>query len=131
MWDYDCGCVPVVDAEGRLSGIVTDRDICMAAYTSGTRLEDLRVGDIMVRSVHVCHADDSISRIVTLMAEGQVRRLPVLDSEHRPLGIVSVADIARNAGLLGEHQAEVLLLELLRALSKQHVHGINRSRAAE
>ena len=41
MWDRDCGAVPVTDAEGRAIGMVTDRDLCMAAYLRGVRLEEL------------------------------------------------------------------------------------------
>jgi CBS-domain-containing membrane protein len=42
MWDNDCGCVPVVDEKQRVHGIITDRDICMSAYTSGQSLKSLR-----------------------------------------------------------------------------------------
>jgi len=121
----------VVDAADHLIGIVTDRDLCMAAYTTGAHLKDIRVGDIMVRCVHTCHAGDSIARLMTLMAEGQVRRLPVLDLEGRPLGIVSLADVARNSGILGEQEAEPLVRELLRAISKPRDHAVAEVQAAE
>jgi CBS domain-containing protein len=39
MWDYDCGCVPVVNEQGEVLGLITDRDICMAAYTQGCEVD--------------------------------------------------------------------------------------------
>jgi predicted transcriptional regulator len=48
MWEHDCGCVPVVDTENRVIGMITDRDICMAAYTRGEPLQTLRVETAIV-----------------------------------------------------------------------------------
>ena len=97
MWDHDCGVVPVVDAEGRLTGIVTDRDVCMAAYTQGGPLRTLPVSSAMASHVLVCHLNDSVNIAEELMREGQVRRIPVIDDEGRPIGIVSMSDLARLA----------------------------------
>jgi CheY-like chemotaxis protein len=52
FWDTGCGSVPVVDAAGVLQGMLTDRDICMAAYTPGRRLPDIRVQIAMSRCAH-------------------------------------------------------------------------------
>jgi len=97
MWECDCGSVPVVDADGRLAGIVTDRDLCMAAYTQGQRLEEIPVRVAMASHVLVCHIDDSVETAEQLMREGQVRRVPVIDNDGRPVGIVSLTDLARAA----------------------------------
>ena len=59
LWDRDCGCVPVVDAEERVVGMVTDRDVCMAAFMRPAPLGQLRVEDHMSRPVRTCAADDS------------------------------------------------------------------------
>ena len=50
MWDHDCGCVPVVDARDRVVGIVTDRDVCMAAYTQGRPLTEIPLSSLCVRA---------------------------------------------------------------------------------
>ena len=55
MWDRDCGCVPVVDETGRLVGIVTDRDICMAGMLKGVAQSELRVGDVIVGAGDIPH----------------------------------------------------------------------------
>ena len=97
MWECDCGSVPVVDEEGRLRGIITDRDICMAAYTQGRRIQDIPISTTMARHVLVCHVDDSLEMAGQLMREGQVRRVPVVDNDGRPAGIVSLNDVTRAA----------------------------------
>jgi CBS domain-containing protein len=119
MWDQDCGAVPVVDAEGRLCGIITDRDVCMAAYTQGALITAISVGDVMSGPAHTCHPDDTLTKAATLMADAQVRRLPVVDAQDHPIGIVSMADIVRNVRILGEREAESLTFQLLRAVSRQ------------
>lgn len=119
MWDTDCGAAPVVDAEGRLCGIITDRDICMATYTKGAAPSSIRVADVMSRHVRSCSPDDSLQRAIASMADAQVHRLPVVGPDGRPIGIISLADIARSAALLGQRDAEALVFQLLGALSKR------------
>jgi len=132
MWDSDCGAVGVTNPEGRLCGIITDRDICMAGYLRGQPLANVRVQDVMTREVHTCSERDSIERAATLMGNAEVRRLPVTDQEGRAVGIVSLADIARNAGILGERTAESLTFRLLRAISKRRAEPVkSTSKAAE
>lgn len=97
MWDHACGCVPVVDAEDRVVGVLTDRDICMAAYTRGLPLGDMTVASAMAREVFACHVGDALDTAEAIMRAHQVRRLPVLGFEDRVVGILSLSDIAREA----------------------------------
>ncbi|HZO82191.1 MAG TPA: CBS domain-containing protein [Candidatus Binataceae bacterium] len=99
MWENDCGCIPVIaaDGDGRVIGIVTDRDICMAAYTQGRPLFEIPVASAMARKVIACSPTDDLKRAETLMHDNQIRRLPVLDERGRLLGIISINDIAREA----------------------------------
>jgi CBS domain-containing protein len=99
MWEYDCGCTPVVSAngDGRLVGIVTDRDIAMAAYTQGKQLWAIPVTEAMAHKVITCHAGDGISQAEALMRDNRVRRLSVLDQNEKLVGIISLNDIAREA----------------------------------
>jgi CBS domain-containing protein len=99
MWDSDCGCVPVISAngDGGIIGIVTDRDIAMAAYTQGKQLWAIPVGTTMARNVITCHAGDGIGQAEALMRDNRVRRLPVLDQDERLVGILSLNDVAREA----------------------------------
>lgn len=97
MWDNDCGCVPVVDGSGRIAGMVTDRDICMAAYTRGLPIDAISVECTMNRDVKTCQADDPIDKIEAIMQGSRIRRVPVVDSECRVVGIVSLNDLAIKA----------------------------------
>lgn len=94
MWDHDIGALPVVDDDGRVVGMITDRDICMAAYTRGQPLGEIVVGDVMSTNIVTCmqHANDK--ELAHAMSVGQIRRVPVVDGERRLVGIVSLNDLA-------------------------------------
>ena len=97
MWDNDCGCVPVVDHDYRVVGVITDRDICMATYTRGAPPKALRVSSAMSRSVHACRPEDTVVVAEKIMRMHQVRRLPVTTAGGRLVGIVSINDLAQEA----------------------------------
>jgi CBS domain-containing protein len=99
MWDHDCGCLPVTadDGSGRVVGMITDRDICMAAHFQGRRLWELRVGDAMATDVRACNPGDVPREAEAIMGEAGVRRLPVVDGANQLLGVLSLADLAREA----------------------------------
>jgi CBS domain-containing protein len=99
MWEHDCGVVPIVEnaRTGRVIGIVTDRDTCMAAYTRGQPLSQIRVGDVMTTGVTSCRADADVREAEQTMRQAQVHRLPVVDEANQLLGVLSLADIAREA----------------------------------
>jgi CBS-domain-containing membrane protein len=94
LWEHDCGCLPVVDLEGVAQSMITDRDICMAAYTAGRPLAELRVADSMSSSLVTCAPGDGLATAAARMAEHQVRRLPVIDEAGRVQGLLSVNDTA-------------------------------------
>lgn len=93
MWETDCGCVPVVDEAGRAIAMITDRDVCMAAYTQDARLRDMPVASAMSSALYSCSPDDDITVAERTMRLQQVRRLPVVGPDRALLGIVSLADI--------------------------------------
>jgi CBS domain-containing protein len=99
MWESDCGCIPVIsaDGDGAVVGIITDRDIAMAAYTQGQPLAAIPVRTAMATKVIACHGEDSIIDAENLMRENGVRRLPVLDKSGHLVGILSLNDLAREA----------------------------------
>lgn len=98
MWEADCGAVPVVDPDNRVIGLVTDRDACMAAYTKGLPLGAIRARDAMAKEVFFCSPQDDIEKALAVMGKRQVRRLPVVDEAMKLVGVLSLNDLAREAG---------------------------------
>jgi CBS domain-containing protein len=94
MWDGDYGCLPVTsEGNRRIVGILTDRDICMAALFKGKPLREVLVADVMAKTVLTCRATDDIESVQRQMQDEQVRRVPVVDAEGAVIGIVSMADL--------------------------------------
>ncbi len=94
LWDHDCGAIPVVDDDGRLTGMITDRDLCMAAYLRGRPLDELLVNSAMSSHVVTGRPDQTVGEIEEQMAAHQVRRVPIVDDEGRPIGMISLNDLA-------------------------------------
>jgi CBS domain-containing protein len=94
MWDGDIGVLPVVNDDGKVTGIITDRDICMAAYTQGRALDELLVHAAMAKSIVTAAPGANLVDIQQLMAKHQVRRIPIVDPAGCPVGIVSMNDLA-------------------------------------
>lgn len=97
MWNNDFGALPVVNDDGKLTGMITDRDICMAAYTQGRPLDTMLVNSAMASHVVSAGPEQSIIAIEELMSKHQVRRVPVVDTDGKPLGIISIDDLAKEA----------------------------------
>lgn len=98
MWEHDCGCLPVCTPGTRqVEGIITDRDICMAAYIRRQPLMDITVAEAMRRPVRVCAPTDSLAQVQQIMVEAKIRRLPVVDGEGNLAGIISLTDLAHEA----------------------------------
>ena len=97
MWDHDCGCAPVVDEHGSLAGIVTDRDICMAAYTQGLPLDAIPVERVMSPRVISCARGDELDTAHRLMRTHEIHRLPVTDSRGQLVGILSLSDVVNHS----------------------------------
>ena len=97
MWERDCGIVPIVESResGRLVGVVTDRDICVAAYTKGRPLTAISIAEVMAKRVVSCRASDELRAAEQAMCQAQVHRLPVIDASGQLVGVLSLADIAR------------------------------------
>lgn len=94
MWEHDVGVLPVVDDRGQVVAMITDRDVCMAAYTQSRPLYDIPASVAMNRHVVTCTPDDGEVAVARLMAKHKIRRIPVVDDAMRPIGIVSINDLA-------------------------------------
>ncbi|HET7221508.1 MAG TPA: CBS domain-containing protein [Vicinamibacterales bacterium] len=96
MRAHDIGSLPVVDSgeSGRLVGIVTDRDLVVKVVAGTRAVNEATVRDAMTPDPWRCHPEDTVDRAAAVMAERQVRRLPIVDAEGRLVGIIAQADIA-------------------------------------
>src|SRR5437667_119049 len=95
MWERDCGAVPVLGDDGHVVGIVTDRDICMAAYFQGLPLSSIQVANIMSADVCTCEAHDEVTRAEALMRQRQINRLPVVENGGMLVGMLSLCDVTQ------------------------------------
>lgn len=99
MWDCDTGCLVVIDNYRRPIGIITDRDVAMAAYTQGAPLRNLRASTAMSRDVISCYPGTTVRELEATMQNAQIRRVPVIDTTGILVGIVTLADLADSARL--------------------------------
>lgn len=122
MWDKDCGSVPVLDSEGCVIGIITDRDICMALTTRNQLASEVTVGDVVSTAVRTCSPEDNVSDALKTMQGGQWRRLPVVDGEGKLVGILSLNDVILNSrkgkSKKGAHVSHGEVMDALKALSQ-------------
>lgn len=107
MWDNDVGCLVVADAARVPVGMITDRDIAMAAYTRGALLRDMQVASAMAKDVIVCQPSTPVREVEDLMRMRQIRRVPVVGGGRELVGIVTLADIARSAASSSLHVTEL------------------------
>jgi CBS-domain-containing membrane protein len=132
FWEADCGCAPVVDCDGRVVGIVTDRDVAIAAYTQHRPLADIPVSVAMSRQVYSCGPQDTVASAEKVMRSAQVRRLPVVDAEGLLVGLISLNDIALEAARerSTRRQKEVSDAEVGETLASICAHRPTREPAA-
>lgn len=97
MWERNVGLLPVVDNAGKLIGVVTDRDLCIAMGTRNRLPGELTVGEIAIPQVFTCKPDDDVHEALSLMSAKQVRRLPVVNNDGVPQGLLSMDDLVMHA----------------------------------
>ena len=97
MLDYDCGALPVVNNENKVIGIITDRDIAIAAATKGRLASEILVGEVISRKVFSATLDEDIHMALKTMRHEKIRRLPVVNRDGMLQGILSFNDIALRA----------------------------------
>lgn len=102
LWDHDCGALPIVNDQGVLVGMLTDRDICMSALMQGKPLSELSIPHAMSKVVYAVTASTPIREIKELMAVQQIRRVPVADANGKPIGIITINDLLRAAARTGD-----------------------------
>ena len=103
MLRADAGSIPVCDGD-RVIGMITDRDIAVRGVAEG-RGPDTPVSELMSDGIICAHEDEDVTDVAQRMSDEQVRRLPIVDSEEKLIGIVSLGDLVREARGETAHQA--------------------------
>jgi CBS domain-containing protein len=93
----DVGAVPICGEDDKLKGMITDRDIAVKVVAQGKDPQQTTAAELAEGVPTTVTADDPVESVVAVMTENKVRRVPVLDSDKRLVGIVSQADIATKA----------------------------------
>jgi CBS domain-containing protein len=97
LWTRNCGMLPIVNNEGKVTGVVTDRDICVALGTRNRRASEITVQEVQPGKLFACKADDDIHTALAIISAAKVRRLPVLDEAGKLQGILSLDDVVLHA----------------------------------
>ncbi len=97
MKRHNLGVLPVCDDQGRLRGILTDRDIVTRCIAGELAPEDTKIREIMTRGLRTCSSQDDIRTALGCMTREQIRRLPIVD-DGKLVGMVSLGDLARRSG---------------------------------
>jgi CBS domain-containing protein len=118
MLSADCGLLPVLE-DGKLVGVVTDRDLYIALATRNQRAADLCVGEVAQRPVHTCSPEDDVHAVLATMRQHRVRRVPVEGFGGTVLGIISVDDLAMAAGP-AQLVADRAIIDTLQAVRGEH-----------
>jgi len=125
MWDSDCGVLPVVTREGKVIGMITDRDICMAVTTKGRAASNISVWETASGKLYSCSPDDDIQDVLKAMAAQKVRRLPVVNDDGELRGIVCLNDLVLQAeearGRKGAVLSDEDVIKTLKAISAHRV----------
>ena len=107
------GAVVVTDADGRLCGILSERDLARGLANYGSKLLDMKVGTLMTSDVVTCSPDDGIETLMQTMTDGRFRHLPVV-KDGELTGIISIGDVVKHR--LKELEAETHMLQ-------DYIHG--------
>ncbi len=125
MWDSDCGALPVLNVEGRVMGMITDRDICMAVATRNKPASEITVWETVSGKAHTCRMSDEVHTALDTMKRERVRRLPVVDDDGVLQGVVSINDFILLAGeSKGGKIAGISYEDIVRALKAISAHRV-------
>ena len=122
MWNDRCGALPILDDSGRVMGIITDRDVCIALGTRNVRASELLVRDVSAPRYFSCNPDNDVRDALKTMAAQEVSRLPVVDADGQLAGILSIDDIVFRAGGGRSSLSDREIIDALAAMWEDRIH---------
>ncbi|UZJ43550.1 CBS domain-containing protein [Marinimicrobium sp. C6131] len=120
MWNEDSGAIPLVAENDRVVGLITDRDIAMAAALKHRPLWEISARELVEgKACHFCHEDEDIHSVLKTMGSLQIRRMPVVNSEQQMVGMISLKDlIDHTASRRSQKNKDALTPEEVLAMSR-------------
>lgn len=118
MLQGDCGVLPVVE-NGRIRGVVTDRDLFIALGTRDRQPSTVTIADVMHGPLFTCGPDDDVDAVLAMMKDHAIRRVPVEGFAGAVIGIVSMNDIVRAVGAKGTVRAATVV-DTLQSIGAHH-----------
>lgn len=122
MWNQRCGALPILDDSGRVIGIITDRDICIALGTRNIRASDVLARDVSPARCFTCSPDDDLREALRTMANQEVGRLPVIDEIGQLVGILSMDDVIFRAGGGSSSLSDGEIIDTIAAMREERIH---------
>jgi CBS domain-containing protein len=122
MWKQRCGALPILDGSGRIMGVITDRDICIALGTRNIKASDVLARDVSGPGYFRCRPDDDARDALRTMATQGVGRLPVVDEAANLVGIISIDDIIFRAGGGRSDLSDREIVDTLTSMRGDRIH---------
>ncbi len=113
MWRRDCGVVPIIDGDMRVVGMITDRDISIAASFCNQKPSEIKIGEVLNGNIITCSADEDAEAALKKMRRKKIKRLPVISQNGALIGILSITDI-----LLKDRKLKKKAFSTLRNISR-------------
>lgn len=124
LWNHNCGILPIVRDDGKVIGVVTDRDICIALGTRDRLAGEICVGEVTTGKVFSCAPDDDIHSALETMRRQKVRRLPVVGNDGTLQAVLSMDDVVLHSGTHGR-TAELSFDGVVSTLKTIYAHQVS------
>jgi CBS domain-containing protein len=121
MWEGDCGFIPIVDTGRHVVGVITDRDICIAAGTRKRPPAHICARELMDHDVACCQTSDDVRAALLTMRQRGVRRLPVIGSDGVLAGVLSIDDVVVEAGSATSDVSSGDVVDTLKTICTYHL----------
>lgn len=128
MWEHDCGLLPLLNDAGKVTGVITDRDVCIAVSTKDRLPSQIQIGEVARPSAIVCSPDDDIHSALKTMSKERIRRLPVVNTDGNLVGVLSMNDIVLQAERGDGRRPEVSFEEVVRTFQAICAHPAGKTR---
>ena len=128
MWEHDCGLLPLLNDAGKVTGVITDRDVCIAVSTRDRLPSQIQIGEVAKAAAIVCAPDDDIHSAMKTMSKERMRRLPVVNTDGNLVGVVSMNDIVLQAERGDGRRPEISFEEVVRTFQAICAHPAGKTR---